>query len=172
MVLKENSRQKRWNQTKSYVGISTYYVASTIYLVKLVRVLTIYVCHPPKKLDDGYIRRNPTGYLYATVHRPSASMDHLDHGIRSDLLPKASARPRLDPRGEQSEAANSLRTSLAEMFELVATGRLVWREGGGHFMQQVRFFFTPPPSPWKVAKPAAITAADASNNYIDAHRIN
>jgi len=73
------------------------------------------------------MRRNPTGYLYATAHRPSASMDQLDHGIRSDLLPKASARPRLDPRGERSEAANSLRTSLAKRFELVATGWLVWR---------------------------------------------
>ena len=72
------------------------------------------------------MRRNHTGYLYATAHRPSASMDQLDHGIRSDLLPKASARPRLDPRGERSEAANSLRTSLAKMIELVATGGLVW----------------------------------------------
>ena len=114
---------------KSHVEIGTYYVASTIYLVKLVRVLRISVCHPPKKLDDGYIRRNTTRYLYATVHHPSASMDDMDHGIRSDLLPKASTRPRFDPRGEQSEAANSLRTSLAKMIELVATGGLVWCGG-------------------------------------------
>ena len=85
---------------------------------------------PPKKLNDGYVRRNPTGCLYATVHRSSASMDHLDHGIRSDLLPKASVRPRLDPRGEQSEAATNLQTSLARSGELVATGGLIWHGGG------------------------------------------
>ena len=56
-------------------------------------------------------------------------MDHLDHGIRSDLLPKASARPRLDPRGEQSKAANSLQTSLAKVIELVLTRGLVWHGG-------------------------------------------
>ena len=122
------------------MGISTYYVASTIYLVKLVRVLTISVRHPPKKLDDGYMRRNHTGYLYATAHSPSASMDQLDHGIRSDLLPKASARPRLDPRGERSEAANSLRTSLAKMFELVATGWLVWCGGETILCSKYNFF--------------------------------
>ena len=53
---------------KVYVGISTYYVAPSIYLVKLVRILTISVRHPPTKLDDGYIRRNHMGYLYATGH--------------------------------------------------------------------------------------------------------
>ena len=100
------------------------------------------ICSPPtKKLDDGYIRRNPTGYLYAMVHGPSASMDDMDHGIRSDLLPKAPTRPRLDLRGEQSEAANSLRTSLAKMIELVATGRLVWREGGGILCSKYDFFY-------------------------------
>jgi hypothetical protein len=36
----------------------------------------------------------------------------------------------LDPRDEQSEAAKSLRTSLARRIELVAAGRLVWRGGG------------------------------------------
>ena len=85
-----------------------------------------------KKLDDGYVRRNPTGYLYATLHRPSASIDHLHHGIfvfRSALLPKASARPRMEVRGERSEAAKSLRTSLARRIELVAAGGLVWRGG-------------------------------------------
>ena len=87
------------------------------------------MCHPLKKLGDGYIHRNHTGYLYATVHLPSASIDNLDHGIRSNLLPKASARPRIDPRGARSEAANSLRTSLARMIELVATGGLVWCRG-------------------------------------------
>ena len=56
-------------------------------------------------------------------------MDHMDHGIRSDPLPKASARPRLHPRDEQSEAAKSLRTSLARRIELVAAGELVWRGG-------------------------------------------
>ena len=58
-------------------------------------------------------------------------MDHMDHGIRSDPLLKASARPRLDPRGERSEAANSLWTSLAKMFEIVTAGAggLVWRGG-------------------------------------------
>ena len=55
-------------------------------------------------------------------------MNHLDHGIRSDPLPKASARPRLHPRDERSEAAKSLRTSFARRIELVATGWLVWRE--------------------------------------------
>ena len=54
-------------------------------------------------------------------------MDHLDHGIRSDPLPKASARPRLHPRDEQSEAAKSLRTSLTRRIELVTAGWLVWR---------------------------------------------
>ena len=99
------------------------------------------ICSPPtKKLDDGYMRRNHTGYLYATAHRPSAFMNQLDHGIRSDLLPKASARPRLDPRSERSEAANSPRTSLAKVFELVATGRLVWREGGGILCSKYDFF--------------------------------
>ena len=49
-------------------------------------------------------------------------MNHLDHGIRSDPLPKASARPRLHQRDKQSEAAKSLQTSLASMIELVATG--------------------------------------------------
>ena len=98
------------------------------------------ICSPPtKKLDDGYMRRNHTGYLYAMVHRPSAFMNQLDHGIRSDLLPKASARPRLDPRGERSEAANSLRTSLAKMIELVMTGGAGVAWGGDHFMQRGRF---------------------------------
>ena len=86
------------------------------------------------------MRRNPTGYLYATAHRPSASMDQLDHGIRSDLLRKASARPRLDPRGERSEAANSLSTSLAKRFELVATGWLVWRGGESVLCSKYDFF--------------------------------
>ena len=56
-------------------------------------------------------------------------MNHLDHGIRCDPLPKASARPRLHPRDKRSEAAKSLRTSLARRIELVATGWLVWRGG-------------------------------------------
>ena len=86
-----------------------------------------------KKLNDGYVRRNHTVYLYATLHRPSASIDHLHHGIfvfRSALLPKASARPRMEVRGERSEAVKSLRTSLARRIELVAAGRVVWRGGG------------------------------------------
>ena len=49
--------------------------------------------------------------------------------FRSDPLPKASARPRLHPRYERSEAAKSLRTSLARRIELVAAGWLVWRGG-------------------------------------------
>ena len=56
-------------------------------------------------------------------------MDHLDHGIRSDPLPKASARPRLHPRDKRSEAAKSLQTSLARRNELVVMGWWVWREG-------------------------------------------
>ena len=56
-------------------------------------------------------------------------MNHLNHGIRSDPLPKVSARPRLHQRDDQSEAAKSLQTSLARRIELVATGWLVWREG-------------------------------------------
>ena len=78
-----------------------------------------------KKIDDRSVRRNYTGCLYATTHRPSAFMNHLDHGIRSDPLPKASARPRLHPRDEQSEAAKSLRTSLARRNELVAKGESI-----------------------------------------------
>ena len=57
-------------------------------------------------------------------------MNHLDHGIRSDPLPKASARPRLHPRDERSKAAKSLRTSLVSRIELVAVGGLVWSGGG------------------------------------------
>ena len=37
--------------------------------------------------------------------------------------------PRMEVRGERSEAAKSLRTSLARRIELVATGWLVWRGG-------------------------------------------
>ena len=84
---------------------------------------------PTKNLDDGYVCRNPTGQLFATVHCPSASIDHLDHGIRSALLPKAFARPRMEVRGERSEAVKSLRTSLASRIELVAMGGLVWCRG-------------------------------------------
>jgi hypothetical protein len=62
------------------------------------------------------------------VHGPSASIGDLGNGIRSALLPKASTRPRMEVRGEQSEATKSLRTSLAKMFELIATGGLVWRK--------------------------------------------
>ena len=96
-----------------------------------------------KKLDDGYIRRNPTGYLYATLHRPSASIDHLHHGIfvfRSALLPKASARPRMEVRGERSEAAKILRTSLARRIELVAAAGLVWRGGESILYSEDDFF--------------------------------
>ena len=35
----------------------------------------------------------------------------------------------MEARGEQSEVANSLRTSLAKLFELVATGGMVRRGG-------------------------------------------
>ena len=63
------------------------------------------------------------------VHRPSASIDHLDHGIRSNPPPKASVRQRMKVRGERSEAAKSLRTSLTSRFELAATRWLVWRGG-------------------------------------------
>ena len=67
-------------------------------------------------------------------------MNHLDHGIRSDPLPKASARPRLHPRDKRSEAAKSLRTSLARRIELVATGWLVWREGESSLYSEDDFF--------------------------------
>ena len=90
-------------------------------------------------------------------------MNQVDHGIRSDPLPKASARPRLHPRYERSEAAKSLRTSLARRIELVATGWLVWHEGESSLYSEDDFF-TAPPGLQKVVKPAAITAADAINN--------
>ena len=67
-------------------------------------------------------------------------MDHMDHGIRSDPLPKASARPRLHPRCERSEAAKILRTSLARRIELVATGWLVWRGGESILYSEDNFF--------------------------------
>ena len=35
----------------------------------------------------------------------------------------------MDPRGERSEAAKSLRNSLARLIELVVTGGLVWHGG-------------------------------------------
>ena len=35
----------------------------------------------------------------------------------------------MEVRGERSEAAKSLRTSLTSRFELAATGGLVWRGG-------------------------------------------
>ena len=60
--------------------------------------------------------------------------------FRSDPLPKASARPRLNPRDKQSEAAKSLRTSLARRIELVAAGWLVWR-GGEHTLCSKYVFF-------------------------------
>ena len=98
------------------------------------------ICHSPKKLGDGHVRRNPIGYLYATTHRPSAFANHLDHGIRSDPLPKASARPRLHLRKKRSEAAKSLWTSLASRSKLVAMGGLLWREGESILRSKYDFF--------------------------------
>ena len=67
-------------------------------------------------------------------------MNHLDHGIRCDPLPKASARPRFAASDKRSEAAKSLRTSLARRIELVATGWLVWREGESSLYSEDDFF--------------------------------
>jgi len=64
----------------------------------------------------------------------------MDHGIRSDPLPKASARPRLNPRDKQSEAAKSLRTSLARRIELVTAEGLVWRGGESTLCSKYNLF--------------------------------
>jgi hypothetical protein len=46
--------------------------------------------------------------------------------FRSDPPPKASVRPRMEVRGERSEAANGLRTSLTSSFELATMGGGGW----------------------------------------------
>ena len=67
-------------------------------------------------------------------------MNHLDHGIRSDPLPKASVRPRLHPGDERSEASIRLRTSLARRIELVVAGGLLWHKGESILYSKYDFF--------------------------------
>ena len=69
----------------------------------------------------------------------------------------------MEVRGERSEAAKSLRTSLARRIELVAAGGLVWCKGESILYSKYDFL-TAPPGLQKVVKPEAITSTDTSNN--------
>ena len=72
------------------------------------------------------------------VHRPPEPWKYLFSAI--DPPPKASVRPRMEAWDEQSEAAKSLRTSLARRSELVTTVGMLWRERESTLCSKYDFF--------------------------------
>ena len=115
-----------------------------------------------KKLDDGYVRRNPTGYHtpQPIVHQRSWTtwtMGSAPIPCRKRPQGQGCTRGASDPRRRKAHGP-----PWQGGLSLLRRGG--WCGARGRAVYTARtIVFTAPPGLQKVVKPAAITAADATN---------